>query len=38
MKTYVNVEVQIRAFITLALAGGDSSASGLGHFIPQSSF
>jgi hypothetical protein len=34
MKMYGEVEVQIQIFLTLALDGGEWSASSPGHFTP----
>jgi hypothetical protein len=34
MKVYVGVDVEFYAFLTLALVGGEWSASHPGHFIP----
>jgi hypothetical protein len=34
MKTYGGVDVQIEAFLTSALAGGEWSVSRPGHFTP----
>jgi hypothetical protein len=35
IKTYVRVEVQLHAFLTSALDGGEWSASRPGHFTPK---
>jgi hypothetical protein len=35
MKTYEGVDVEIHVFLTLALVGGEYSASRSGHFTPR---
>jgi hypothetical protein len=35
MKTYGGIDIEIHVFLTLALVGGEGSASCHGHFIPR---